>query len=37
MAGGLVLGSLPALLGPVVVMPMLGHATWHLHRKLVPR
>jgi uncharacterized membrane protein len=35
-AGGLVLGSLPALLGLVVVMPVLGHATWHLYRKLVP-
>ena len=35
--GGLVLGSLPALLGLVVVMPVLGHATWHLYRKLVPR
>jgi uncharacterized membrane protein len=37
MAGDLVLGSLPALLGLVVVMPVLGHATWHLYRKLVPR
>ena len=37
MAGGLVLGSLPALLGLIVVMPVLGHATWHLYRKLVPR
>jgi len=37
MAGGLVLGPLPALLGLVVVMPVLGHATWHLHRKLVPQ
>ena len=36
-AGGLVLGSLPALLGLIVVMPVLGHATWHLYRKLVPR
>jgi uncharacterized membrane protein len=35
--GGLVLGSLPALLGLVVVMPVLGHATWHLYRKMVPR
>jgi uncharacterized membrane protein len=34
---GLVLGSLPALLGLVVVMPVLGHATWHLYRKVVPR
>ena len=35
-AGGLVLGSLPALLGLIVVMPVLGHATWHLYRKVVP-
>jgi uncharacterized membrane protein len=34
-AGGLVLGSLPALLGLIVVMPVLGHATWHLYRKVV--
>jgi uncharacterized membrane protein len=34
---GLVLGSLPALLGLIFVMPVLGHATWHLYRKLVPR
>jgi uncharacterized membrane protein len=36
-AGGLVLGSLPALLGLIIVMPVLGHATWHLYRKVVPR
>jgi uncharacterized membrane protein len=34
-AGGLVLGSLPALAGLVVVMPVLGHATWRLYRKVV--
>lgn len=34
-AGLLVLGSLPALLGLIVVMPLLGHATWRLYRKLV--
>jgi len=33
-AGGLVLGSLPFLLGLVIVMPVLGHATWHLYRKV---
>lgn len=32
----LVLGSFPALLGLIVVMPVLGHATWHLYRALVP-
>jgi uncharacterized membrane protein len=35
-ATGLVLGSIPVLLGLVVVLPVLGHATWHLYRKLVP-
>jgi uncharacterized membrane protein len=35
-AGGLVLGSIPFLLGLVVVLPVLGHATWHLYRRLVP-
>jgi uncharacterized membrane protein len=36
-AGGLVLGSLPLFVGLIVVLPVLGHATWHLYRKLVPR
>ena len=30
----LVLGSLPFFLGLAVVIPLLGHATWHLYRKL---
>ena len=34
-AGLLVLGSLPLLIGLAIVMPVLGHATWHLYRKLV--
>lgn len=34
-AGGLVLGSLPLFLGLIVVMPVLGHATWHLYRRVV--
>jgi uncharacterized membrane protein len=34
-AGGLVIGSLPAFLGLIIVMPVLGHATWHLYRKAV--
>jgi uncharacterized membrane protein len=34
-AGLLVLGSLPALAGLIVVMPMLGHATWRLYRRVV--
>ncbi|WNJ92402.1 DUF2189 domain-containing protein [Bosea sp. 685] len=33
--GLLVLGCLPVLVGLIVVMPVLGHATWHLYRKLV--
>jgi uncharacterized membrane protein len=36
-AGGLVIGSLPFLLGLVIVMPVLGHGTWHLYRKVVGR
>jgi len=31
----LVLGSIPFLLGLTVVMPVLGHATWHLYRRAV--
>jgi uncharacterized membrane protein len=34
--GLLVLGSLPLLVGLIVVVPLLGHATWHLYRKLMP-
>lgn len=33
--GLLVLGCLPVLVGLTVVMPVLGHATWHLYRKVV--
>lgn len=33
--GLLVLGILPVLVGLVVVMPILGHATWHLYRRVV--
>ncbi len=35
-AGGLVIGSISAFLGLIIVMPVLGHATWHLYRKVVP-
>ena len=31
----LAIGSLPVLLGLTVVLPVLGHATWHLYRKAV--
>jgi len=34
-AVALVLGSLPLFVGLAVVMPVLGHATWHLYRRLV--
>jgi uncharacterized membrane protein len=34
---GLVLGSAPLFMGLIVVLPVLGHATWHLYRRLVPR
>jgi len=34
-AGLLLLGSLPFFVGLAVVIPVLGHATWHLYRKLV--
>lgn len=36
-AGSLVLGAIPLLLGLAIVFPVLGHATWHLYRKVVPR
>jgi uncharacterized membrane protein len=31
----LVIGSIPIFAGLIVVLPVLGHATWHLYRKLV--
>jgi uncharacterized membrane protein len=34
-AGSLVLGSIPALVGLIVAVPVLGHATWHLYRRAV--
>jgi uncharacterized membrane protein len=35
--GGLVIGTLPFFLGLIIVLPVLGHATWHLYRKVVAR
>lgn len=32
----IIAGSLPAFLGFFIVLPILGHATWHLYRKIVP-
>ncbi|MET3901323.1 putative membrane protein [Devosia sp. UYZn731] len=34
-AVGLVLGSIPLFVGLAVVIPIFGHATWHLYRKLI--
>lgn len=34
-AGLLVAGSIPFFLGLAVVVPLLGHATWHLYREAV--
>jgi uncharacterized membrane protein len=34
-AGLLVVGSVPLFLGLTVVIPLLGHATWHLYREAV--
>ena len=33
----LLLGSLPLFIGLAVVLPVLGHATWHLYRRVVAR
>ena len=33
----LVLGALPLFIGLAVVMPVLGHATWHFYRRAVER
>ena len=33
----LALGSVPFFLGLAVVLPILGHATWHLYRRMVVR
>jgi uncharacterized membrane protein len=32
----LLLAMLPGFLGLLVVLPVLGHATWHLYRRAVP-
>jgi uncharacterized membrane protein len=34
-ASALLIGSLPLFVGLAVVLPVLGHATWHLYRKVV--
>ncbi len=35
-AGLLFLGMLPLFLGLFIVLPVLGHATWHLYRRILP-
>ena len=35
-AAALVVGSIPLLLGLAIVFPVLGHATWHLYRRVLP-
>ena len=34
-ASALIIGSVPFFVGLAVVLPVLGHATWHLYRKVV--
>jgi uncharacterized membrane protein len=36
-AAALVVGSIPVFLGLIIVVPILGHATWHLYREVAPR
>jgi uncharacterized membrane protein len=36
-AASLAIGSIPFFLGLAIAMPVLGHTTWHLYRKLVAR
>jgi uncharacterized membrane protein len=33
----LVIGTIPIFAGLALVIPILGHATWHLYRKLIAR
>ncbi|UWU15887.1 DUF2189 domain-containing protein [Rhizobium sullae] len=34
-AAALIVGTIPLFVGLALVMPILGHATWHLYRKLI--
>ncbi len=34
-AFGLVIGSIPLFLGLTIILPVLGHATWHLYRRVI--
>ncbi len=35
-AGLLIAAMIPAFLGLFIVLPVLGHATWHLYRRAIP-
>lgn len=35
-AASLIVGFIPLFVGLAIVLPVLGHATWHLYRKLIP-
>jgi uncharacterized membrane protein len=35
-AAGLVVGSIPALIGLMIVIPLFGHSTWHLYGRIMP-
>jgi uncharacterized membrane protein len=32
---GLVIGAIPGLLGLAITLPILGHATWHVYRRII--
>ncbi|MGI9406473.1 MAG: DUF2189 domain-containing protein, partial [Hyphomicrobiaceae bacterium] len=34
-AATLFVGSIPVFVGLALVLPLLGHATWHLYREIV--
>jgi uncharacterized membrane protein len=34
-AGALIAGAIPVFIGLIIVLPVLGHATWHLYRKVI--
>jgi uncharacterized membrane protein len=36
-AAALLIGSLPFFMGLTIVVPVLGHASWHLYHKAVVR
>jgi len=36
-AAALMIGSLPFFMGLTLVVPILGHSTWHLYRKVIAR